>query len=63
MPRHRMRAVRQEIARLRAELHRAEAAGINVPRIRENLKKSAAQIIAECDAELNERIAAQYAGM
>jgi hypothetical protein len=58
-----MRAVRQKIARLRRELRAAEAAGIDVPRIRENLKKSKAQIIEQCDAELNERIAAQYAGM
>ena len=49
---HRKRARRQEVTRLREELRRAEAAGINVRRIGENLKKSAAQIIAECDAEL-----------
>jgi hypothetical protein len=52
MPRHRQRARRQEIARLRRELREAEAAGIDVPRIRASLKKSAAQIIAECDAEI-----------
>jgi hypothetical protein len=52
MPRHRQRARRQEISRLRRELREAEAAGIDVPRVRANLAKSAAQIIAECDAEL-----------
>jgi hypothetical protein len=52
MPRHRKRTLRQKIARLRRELRDAEAAGIDVPRIRENLKMSAAQIIAKCDLEL-----------
>ena len=52
MPRHRMRTLRQKLARLRRELREAEAAGIDVPRVRENLKLSAAQIIAKCDLEL-----------
>ena len=52
MPRHRQRTRRQEIARLRRELREAEAAGIDVPRIRANLRKTPAQIIAECDAEI-----------
>jgi hypothetical protein len=53
MPRHRKRAIRQEIARLRRELRDAEVAGIDVPRIRENLKTPKTQILAECDAELD----------
>ena len=52
MPRHRMRTLRQKLARLRRELREAEAAGIDVPRIRANLAKSKAQILAECDAEI-----------
>lgn len=52
MPRHRQRTRRQAIARLRRELREAEAAGIDVPRIRANLARTPAQIIAECDAEL-----------
>jgi hypothetical protein len=47
-----MRTLRQKLARLRRELREAEAAGIDVPRIRANLAKSKAQILAECDAEI-----------
>ena len=63
MPRHRMRAVRQEIARLRRDLRAAEAAGIDVARIRANLTKTTTQILGECDEELDERVKAHYAAM
>lgn len=52
MPRHRKRTLCQELARLRRELRGAEAAGVDVARVRANLKKVPAQILKECDDEL-----------
>lgn len=49
---HRMRARRLLLERLRKAQRDAEVCGVDVEAIRANLRKTAAQIIAECDPEL-----------
>ena len=53
--RHRMRARRLPLERLRKALRDAEARGVNVEAIRANVARSIALIIEECDRELAEQ--------